>query len=140
MLCAKPNGFNCEENYGDEDCEQLNNTNFKNYGCKFIYGYETDYFQCANRMDKKDMLFGRPPISVKKIRKAIFYNTELLFDEFYIYCGKFNFTYEDFYQVRLEHGNEYCDLADGKRDTIQNIWSELILDFSFNMTKKMNEL
>ena len=90
-------------------------------------------------MDKKD-LFQRPPISLQKKKKSINYNTILLFDDAYIYCGKQNFTYEKFYQVRREHGFEYCELAEEKMVTIGNLWANLILDFSFNMTEKMNEL
>ena len=63
-------------------------------------------------MDKKDILFKRPPISLQKKRSSINYNTALFFDDFYIYCGKQNFTYEEFYQVWQEHGLEYCELAD----------------------------
>ena len=90
-------------------------------------------------MDKKDILFESPPISVKKTRKSINYNTELLFDDNYIYCGKYNFTYEDFYQVRQDHGMEDCGLADGKRTPIHKLWKDLLIDFTFNMTRKMNE-
>ena len=90
-------------------------------------------------MDKKD-LFQRPPISLQKKKKSINYNTILLFDDAYIYCGKQNFTYEKFYQVRREHGFEYCELAEEKMVTIEHLWLDLIVDFSFNMTEKMNEL
>ena len=140
MLCAKPNGINCTENYDYEDCEQLNHTNFKNYGCKSIFGYESEYFECSNRMDKKDILFEGPPISLQKKRDSINYNTVLFFDDSYIYCGKQKFTYENFSQVRQKHGLEYCELADEEMVTIGVLWSDLILDFSFNMTEKMNEL
>ena len=91
-------------------------------------------------MDKKDVLFESPPISVKKTRNSINYNTELLFDDNYIYCGKYNFTYEDFNQVRQDHGLEYCILADGRKVAIGDLWYDLITNFSFKMTKKMNEL
>ena len=91
-------------------------------------------------MDKKDILFERPPISLQKKRNSINYNTALLFDDAYIYCGTNNFTYEDFYQVRQEHEFEYCELADEKMVAIGALWSDLIIDFSFNMTEKMNRL
>ena len=64
----------------------------------------------------------------------------MLFDEDYIYCGKYNFTYEDFNQVRQDHGYEDCDLADGRKLAIGKLWSDLLTDFSFKMTKKMNVL
>ena len=85
-------------------------------------------------------MFENPPISVKKTRSSINYNTELLFDEDNIYCGKYNFTYEDFYQVRQDHAMEDCDLADGRKVPIGDLWSDLLKDFSFKMTKKMNDL
>ena len=92
-------------------------------------------------MDKKKVLFESPPISVKKATKnGINFNTELSFDDDYIYCGKYNFTYEDFNQVRQNHGTDNCYMADGRQITIGNIWASLLTDFSFNMTKKMNEL
>ena len=119
------------------DCGQLANTNFNNHGCRFVGS--TDYFECSNRNDKKKVLFESPPISVKKSRHPTNYNTELLFDDDYIFCGKYNFTYEDFYQVRQDHGMEDCDLANGKRIKIDNLWQDLLKDFSFNMTNKMNE-
>ena len=134
-LCAKLNGINCTENYSYEDCEQLRNTNFKNYGCKYnSHVYKTDYFECSNRNDKKYVLFESPPIYVKKIsKKGINYNTELLFDENSIYCGKYNFTYEDFYQVLQDHGMEYCDIADGRKVPIGGLWHDLLIDFSFSV-------
>ena len=118
----------------------MNQTNLENYSCTFISGVETEYFECPNRMDKKEALFERPPILVKNTRKSVNYNTELLFDDFYIYCGNFNFTYEDFYQVTRDHGQEYCDFADGTRLAIGDFWNILLTDFSFKMAKKMNEL
>ena len=121
-------------------CEQLTDSNFKNYGCERTSDYGNVFFECPNRMDKKKVLFESPPISVKKAtRNSINFNTELLFDDDYIYCGKYNFTYEDFYQVRQDHGMEDCDLANGKRIKIDNLWQDLLKDFSFNMTNKMNE-
>ena len=139
-MCSKPNGINCAENFKFDDCEQLENTKFKNYGCKHIVAYESDTFECINRSDKRDVLFESPPISIKKTRKTRNYNTELLHDDFYIYCGEFNFTYEDFYQVSQLHGQEECEIADGTRYDIVELWQDLLTNFSFNMTKKINEL
>ena len=122
-------------------CEQLTDSNFKNYGCERPSIYDNSFFECSNRMDKKKVLFESPPISVKKATKnSINFNTELLFDDDYIYCGKYNFTYEDFKQVKLNHGNDMCDMADGRKIAIGDVWASLLTNFSFNMTKKMNEL
>ena len=121
-------------------CEQLTDSNFKNYGCERPSIYDNSFFECSNRMDKKKVLFESPPISVKKAtQNGINFNTELLFDDYYIYCGN-NFTYEDFNQVRQNHGTDNCYMADGRQITIGNIWDSLLRNFSFKMTKKMNEL
>ena len=77
---------------------------------------------------------------MKETRSAPNYNTVLLFDDDYIYCGKYNFTYDDFYQLKEDHGTEDCDLADGSRVPIGELWYHLIKDFSFKMTKKMDDL
>ena len=122
-------------------CEQLTDSNFKNYGCERPSIYDNTFFECSNRMDKKKVLFESPPISVKKATKnGINFNTELSFDDDYIYCGKYNFTYEDFNQVRQNHGTDNCYMADGRQITIGDIWTSLLTNFSFNMTKKMNKL
>ena len=122
-------------------CEQLRDSNFKNYGCDDISFDDYNFFECPNRMDKKKVLFESPPISVKKATKnGINFNTELSFDDDYIYCGKYNFTYEDFNQVRQNHGTDNCYMADGRQITIGDLWASLLTDFSFNMTKKMNKL
>ena len=121
-------------------CEQLTDSNFKNYGCERPSIYDNSFFECSNRMDKKKVLFESPPISVKKAtQNGINFNTELLFDDYYIYCGN-NFTYEDFNQVRQNHGTDNCYMADGRQITIGDLWASLLTDFSFNMTKKMNKL
>ena len=121
-------------------CEQLRDSNFKNYGCDDISFDDYNFFECPNRMDKKKVLFESPPISVKKAtQNGINFNTELLFDDYYIYCGN-NFTYEDFNQVRQNHGTDNCYMADGRQITIGDLWASLLTDFSFNMTKKMNKL
>ena len=122
-------------------CEQLTDSNFKNYGCERPSIYDNTFFECSNRMDKKKVLFESPPISVKKAtQNGINFNTELSFDDDYIYCGKYNFTYEDFNQVRQNHGTDNCYMADGRQITIGDLWASLLTDFSFNMTKKMNKL
>ena len=46
----------------------------------------------------------------------------------------------DFYQLKQDHGMEDCDLADEGKVPIGDLWSDLLIDFSFNMTKKMNDL
>ena len=64
LLCPKPDGIYCEQN-SYKACKQIKNANFDNYGCTITNTYDTNQFLCANRMDKKDFLFNRPPIQKK---------------------------------------------------------------------------
>ena len=139
LLCPNPDGIYCEQ-HSYEACKQIKNANFNNYGCRSPNSYETSYFECTNRMDKKDFLFNIPPIPKMNDLRAIVYNDVLSFDDSYIYCGKFNFSYEDFYFVRNHYGSEECQLINGQTIQIIRLWIDLITDFSFKMTKKMNEL
>ena len=91
-------------------------------------------------MDKKDHLFNVPPVSQKKSFQGINFNKVLRFDDTHIFCGRYNFTYQDFYRYQIEHGNEACQLKDGTSLSIQSIWAELLMDFSFQMTGIMNQL
>ena len=113
---------------------------YYNYNNYYGYSSEYDFFECTNRMDKKELMFEKPPISKKGTRSGKNYNTLLSFDKTHIYCGKYNFSFTDFYQVEMEHGTEDCDLANGQKMNIQHLWIELMTDFSFEMTQKMNEL
>ena len=139
LLCTKPDGVYCEQ-HSYKTCEQVPNANFNNYGCTTPNTYQDRYFRCANRMDKKDFLFNRPPILKKNEEIATFYNDVLSFDDSYIYCGKLNFSFEDFKNVMRQHGSEECRLSHGQTTHIVNLWIDLKTDFSFKMTKKMNEL
>ena len=112
-----------------------------NYGCKIFDASEYNYFQCANRIDQKDNLFSNPPVPKETtIATAYYYNTDLMYDETTIYCGKFNFTYEDFYDTSFYHGRELCELVNGERISIQRLFYDLQMDFSFRYTQKMNAL
>ena len=101
---------------------------------------DSSYFECANRNDKKEVLFSTPPIPKNKKTKVYFFNTDLLFDETTIYCGKFNFSYEDFYEVSVQHSHEFCDLLNGEKIPLDDLFWSLLLDFSFKQTGKMNGL
>lgn len=138
LHCSNPD-FNCSENYLYKDCRQLGNSKFQNYGCTDIESFK-EYFQCANRMDKRDTLFQRSPMSKGKTAEGTFYNTALSFDDFNIYCGQRNFSFEEFYEVRKQFGQDDCELANGKRIQIQELWSNLLIDFSFKKAQKMNDL
>ena len=71
---------------------------------------------------------------------GIFLNTALLFDENYIYCGAYNFTYEDLKQIKEIHGEENCTLLDESTLLIRDLWDLLLTDFSFFGTEKIDHL
>ena len=92
-------------------------------------------------MDKNESLFNRPPVPKQKTSNAApFYNSILLYDESYIYCGKLNFSYEEFYDVTMQYGDESCEFRTGDTVAMINLWIDLKTDFSFEMTKKLNDL
>ena len=140
-ICPNNDSIHCEENFGYESCGQLEHAMFVNHGCKDIQERKFNYFQCANRNDKKDTLFSTPPIPRKKSREKFHFNTDLLFDETTIYCGgQFNFSYEDFHEISHRHANQFCELVNGIKIFLVEVWNNLLLDFSFKQTGKMNEL
>ena len=139
-LCAEPNGFNCKENFHQEECGQMEGATFQNYGCKSINPDEYPHFECANRKDKENVLFKKPPLSTGLTLEATFYNDLLSFDNYTIYCGSLNFTYEDLFKVSQEHGKEDCTLLDGQKVRIRELWRDLKHDFSFKNTQRINEL
>ena len=138
-LCSKRNEINCGENWDTKDCGQLEHAKFKNYGCTYGTNYAHDYFECSNRMDQKEHLFGRPPV-LKNYGGASNLNDILNFDNTTIYCGQLNITYEDLFDVNAEHGNEFCKLTDGSDIRIQDVLIYVWFDFSFMMTEKINDL
>ena len=71
---------------------------------------------------------------------GIFLNTALSFDENYIYCGAYNFTYEDLKQIKEMHGEEDCTLLDETTLHIRDLWDLLLTDFSFFHTEKIGHL
>ena len=137
--CLKP--INCEENVLFESCEQLDNAKFQNHGCKFIDVYSSDVLYCTNRVDISQDLFENPPLPKKVYySKGILFNSVLSFDENHIYCGEYNFTYEDLNEIREMHGQDDCTLLDGSTLAIWELWEQLLIDFSFKGTEKIGVL
>ena len=88
-FCSKP--INCEENLFYENCGQVENARYLNHGCKVIDAYTYEFFDCANRNDKRQIMFENPPFPTKAAYyyyKGILFNKVLSFDENHIYCGK----------------------------------------------------
>ena len=137
---------NCTENWGYENCGQMKDAKYKNYGCKFLNAAVNDRFECANRMDKSGVLFTNPPVQRTKEGQANFQqvgmnmNQVLIFDEKNIYCGERNITYEELSEVVHFHGYETCQLKNGMHLTLLDIWVQLVTDFSFKMSSKLDEL
>ena len=117
---------------------------YKNYGCKFLDSEVSDNFFCANRMDKADVLFDKPPILTQKKymqnSNDINVNLVLNFDEEGIYCGGRNISYEAFKDAAEMYRDEICVLNNHMHLTIYDIWTGLLTDFSFNMSAKLDEL
>ena len=93
-------------------------------------------------MDKMDVLFKNPPVhSSPKVATAVLnYNQVLRFNDTHIICGTQDFMFEDFYEVQLRNGTKKCELKDGRKVQMIGLWGDLTLDFSFQMSDKIEEL
>lgn len=138
------NEANCTENGKFENCGQIEDALYQNYGCKNPFQSLSGEFFCANRMDKSDILFDKPPVRFLHNDHYIHdfnVNQFLNFDEENIYCGKRNISYEAFKDVMEMYRYEECDLKDNNMHmTIDYIWKGLLTDFSFKMSSKLDEL
>ena len=136
---------NCTANWGYENCGQMIDAKYKNYGCQYLDAELKGWFECANRMDKSGVLFENPPVPIitregQVIIEGMNVNQVLIFDEENIYCGERNITYEELSEVVHFHGYETCQLKNGMHLTLLDIWVQLVTDFSFKMSSKLNEL
>ena len=137
--CSVPK--DCSSNFQHTNCGQMKDAKFENYGCKHLYGETIEYFECTNRMDKAEVLFAKPSVvPTKNHLVGTNFNQALLFDDNLIYCGTHNFSYQDFFDLKLTHPNDPCQLKDKSFVTLDRLWSRLIGDFSFKMSWKMEEL
>ena len=132
--------FTCKENWNFEECGQMNDAKYKNYACKQSEAEESEFFDCTNRMDKVNVLFAQPPLATRKSRKSRNYNVLLNFDNTTIYCGSHNFTFEEFENAYHEYGTAVCGLKEGKKVSIEDLWLDLLNDYSFMNSFKMFEL
>ena len=138
--CQQKDGINCTQNWGYESCWQVNGSLHQNYACKKVLSDRFGYFGCINRKDKLDNgLFTNPisPMTASKV-KGINYNEQLDFDNRRILCGKNNVTYPDFKKLKRQDPYLECDLKNGKKVYLHQLWSDLILDYSFNYSNKMD--
>ena len=79
------------------------------------------------------------PVPSEKTFQARNFNELLSFDQTYIYCGSFNFTFEDFYDTARKFAFEECILNDGTKIRLESLWANLATDFSFKRNDKMME-
>ena len=139
--CSKTNSpVRCDENIFYQDCGNIKDSLYENYGCTATESEIYDYFDCANRMDKVNILFTKPPVIAKKTYQATNYNQVLLYDDTSIYCGTHNFTYEYFHDARYEFEEEPCNLLNGRNVSISTLWLDLKMDFSFEMSPILDKL
>ena len=142
-ICSnKSAALDCGSQWVYEDCGLLENAKWVNYGCKHANHdvFAHDHFECANRMDKMDVIFKNPPVHLTPAwATAINYNQVLEFNETHIICGTHDFRYEDFYEVQLQYGKAKCELKDGRKVQLKGLWGDLTLDFSFEKSYKMEE-
>ena len=115
----------------------MDNAKYRNFECKFNFSTELDNFECSNRIDKKELLFKMPPVPSERTFQARNFNELLSFDQTYIYCGTFNFTFEDFYDTARKFAFEECNLTDGTKIRMESLWANLATDFSFKRNDKI---
>ena len=140
-ICSdiKSERLNCDIEPDHQKCGYLPNAKYQNYGCMHFDSEERPYFECSNRMDKANVLFTRPPVPVKKTLHANNYNQILNYDQDRIFCGHKDILYEDLKDEGIFNGGELCSLKDNKSVNFQNLWIDLRVDFSFEMSSNISE-
>ena len=123
-----------------KDCGQLQDSKYQNYGCQQENSKTLDFFECSNRNDKADILFKNPPVPKQKSFQAVNYNEVLNFNNQSFFCGQQEISWTDFKTKRYSHGDEKCLLKNGEIVTLSTLWVDLIIDYSFKISPKLNEL
>ena len=139
LTCADPQKtVNCTENWDMKDCGQLKDSKFQNYGCQSENSQTLDYFECSNRKDKEEIIFKNPPVPKEKTWQAVNFNEVLNFTDQGFICGQREISWANFGQNW--NSNENCLLKNGENMTITQLWGNLIQDYSFKMSPKLNDL
>ena len=140
LHCSNPTeGVDCEKNWSYENCGQVPNAKFQNFGCKHRGTEGFDYFECTNRMDKAKILFETPLVPTKKSRQAPNYNQILNYNSTHILCGERNISYQDFEDLYKKFGQEECQLKHNKSMTMSQLPAKLIYDFSFEFSDTLDK-
>jgi len=129
----------CEQNWGYEDCGQVENAKYQNYGCKLKDSETFEYFSCGNRMGKVNILFNKPPVPTKKAFQGINYNQLLDYNSTHIFCGERRISYEDFSDL-YRNSKDICQLKLNKSVTLSYLETNLLTDFSFEFSDTLDEL
>ena len=145
-LCQSEEAIDCTRNWGYKSCGTLSGAKFQNYGCKDVLN-ENVYFGCTNRKDKvENGLFQKAlALGTTDRIRGVNYNEELHFDNYYIFCGNVghnysqlsNFTIKDFKTLKDKNPSRNCSLKNGKKVYLHQLWSDLIMDYSFQLSNKM---
>ena len=139
LTCADPQKtVNCTENWGYKDCGQIKDSKFQNYGCQHVSSQTSDHFECNNRKDKEEIIFKNPPVPKEKSSQARNFNEVLNFTDEGFICGQREISWADFRQH--QYSNENCLLKNGENMTITQLWGNLMTDYSFKMSPKLNDL
>ena len=139
--CGQPSPeLKCNENIDYKFCEQLESAKYHNYQCQGIFFGTKEFFGCLNRSDKKDVLFSQIPVPKKRTNEGQNFNLLLNFDEERIFCGTFNVTYEKMYEMYIVNEDEYCSFLSGDVVQFYQMYYNLLLDYSFQMSNKIDEL
>ena len=145
--CSTPNdNFECTDDWNMKgQCEQVPGAKYQNYNCEFIYGEQINFFTCLNRMDKKNVLFKTPPVPEKKKEKSFNYNELLPYDNKTIFCmntngSALNITYEALGETSKVQGDLVCQLQNDNSVILEQLWEDLLVDFTFEMSHKIGEI
>ena len=93
-------------------------------------------------MDKSNIIFSKPPVSVPEMEmKAPNYNQILSYDDNNIFCNDhLTIPYEEFPHNYDLNDTVICDLKNGENITTQQLWLDLLSDFSFEKNRKLDEV
>ena len=102
-----------------------------------------DYFECSNRMDKKNILFKQPPVPKNRTFQADNFNVLLNFTDEVIHCGAFDIKWTELKEMFERDGSKKCPLKplkNGREVSLSDLWFDLLTDYSFRLSPNMTEL
>ena len=133
MCHEDENKFKCDDNFNYESCGSVPNALHKNNGCKHQRSETYQFFQCANRMDKENVLFKRP-LNFARLKEAtINLNTELSYTNSSFFCGgDRHIAFKDLKTVlKIDNSSDNCVLKNNQTVNYGQLYRRLLTDFSF---------